>query len=99
MKLVIALFAAAALLAGCEKKDEGGGAAASGSAAAAGDKKDGGGKAGGTGVKECDDFIAAVDKCGSMPKEAKEAMTKAYKDALNAPGVTDEVKKMQGSGC
>ena len=60
-KIVIALFAAAALVSGCDKKDEGGdkGSDSSGSA---------------SGVKECDDYFAAVEKCMSnAPDESKAA--------------------------
>ena len=95
-RFVLALFAAAAFVGGCEKKEEGGADGAK-SAAAEG-KKEGGG----AGVKECDEYFAALEKCDKMPEAAKQAAqqgAKAMKDALNQPGVTDEMKKSTAEGC
>ncbi len=94
IRIVLALFAAAALLGGCDKKEEGGDKG--GAASASAEKKDGGSASGGTGAKECDDYIAAMEKCPAMKgtiDQAKKGFEEMLKnDATKAAGI-DACKK------
>lgn len=91
--IVGAALVATVLLAGCDKKEGAEGAKGDAKPAAA---------AGGTGVKECDDYFAAVEKCTkAMPAEGKAALdqaAKAVRDTLAAAG-SPEAKKAMATSC
>jgi hypothetical protein len=91
--IVIALFAAAVLAAGCDKKGDDDSAKSTG--------KEASGSADSTGVKECDDYFAMLDKCAKGSPASKGAFDqskKAMKDSLDAAG-SSEAKKAMASSC
>ena len=89
-KIAFALLLGAAFVAGCgdkaadkpELRDE----IEAARRAREHDKAGGGGD---TGIKECDDYIAALLKCDKMPAESKKAVEDskaAWKQAASGPG-------------
>lgn len=90
-KIAFALLLGAAFVAGCGDKAADGKDAKSASAASSGEAKkdDKAGGGGDTGIKECDDYIAALLKCDKMPAESKKAVEDskaAWKQAASGPG-------------
>jgi hypothetical protein len=86
-KIVIALFAAAALVSGCDKKEEGG---------------DKGGDEAASGVKECDAYFAAVEKCMSNAPDESKAAFKQGIDQMKQQLKTasdDATKQAVAQGC
>ena len=89
-KIAIALVLGTVFAVGCGDKGADGKdskSASAGGSAKADDKKAAGG--GETGIKECDDYIAAIAKCDKMPPESKKAVEDskaAWKQAASGPG-------------
>jgi hypothetical protein len=82
MKTTVLLVIATATVAvlGCDKKEEGGDK--SGAAPASGPKS--------TGVKECDDYLATLEKCvKNAPSEAKALQEQGLKTARETYGKAD----------
>jgi hypothetical protein len=94
--IIGAALLATAFIAGCDKNEGGAEGAKPGAEAAKA------GAAAGTGVKECDDYFAAVEKCVKvMPAEAKAGLDQAAKtirDTLTAAG-SPEAKQAMGASC
>ncbi|MBI4703567.1 MAG: hypothetical protein HY744_20845 [Deltaproteobacteria bacterium] len=103
IQVVMGLLVAAGLLAGCAKKEEGGGA--TGEARAEKPSAQSGSTTGGgsTGVKECDDYLSALERCTkNAPPEAKamqEQALKAAREAYAKADVPASVKTAWASAC